>query len=100
MSSLDVLWRPLFESDLPSLGDWKFGPAQAEKISQPVLCVLGTDTAPLFTEGRDLLHALLPQTQDAVLAGATHLLQMAQPAEAAAMLVSFLKNHAAAAQRM
>jgi pimeloyl-ACP methyl ester carboxylesterase len=89
----------LFESDLPSLGDWEFGPEQAEKIFQPVLCVLGSDTAPLFVEGRDLLHALLPHTQDAILAGSTHLLQMAQPTDAAAKLVDFLKKNAAPAQR-
>jgi pimeloyl-ACP methyl ester carboxylesterase len=83
----------LFDSDLPSIGGWTFEAEQAEKINQPVLFVLGSDSVPLFVEGRDLLHSLLPQTEDALLAGATHLLQMARPAEAAAALVDFLKKH-------
>jgi pimeloyl-ACP methyl ester carboxylesterase len=86
----------LFESDLPSLGEWKFGPEQAAKIHQPVLFVLGSDSVPLFAEGRDLLHSLLPRTEDARLAGASHLLQMARPAEAAATLANFLKKYTAA----
>jgi pimeloyl-ACP methyl ester carboxylesterase len=86
----------LFESDLPSIGEWTFEAEQAAQINQPVLCVLGSDTVPLFVEGRDLLHSLLPRTEDAVLSGATHLLQIAQPADAAAVLADFLKRHPAA----
>jgi 3-oxoadipate enol-lactonase len=87
----------LFESDLPSIGEWKFGAEQAAQIHQPVLFVLGSDSASLFTEGRDLLHSLLPDTEDAMMAGTTHLLQIARPADAAAALADFLKRHPAAA---
>jgi pimeloyl-ACP methyl ester carboxylesterase len=87
----------LFESDLPSVGAWEFGAEEAAKINEPVLYVLGSDSVPLFGEGRDLLHSWLPRTEDAVLAGATHLLQMARPADAAAALADFLKRHPAAA---
>jgi pimeloyl-ACP methyl ester carboxylesterase len=83
----------LFESDLPSLGEWNFAADEAAKIHQPVLHVLGSDSMPLFGEGRDLLHSWLPNTEDAVLAGATHLLQMDRPADAAATLADFLKRH-------
>jgi pimeloyl-ACP methyl ester carboxylesterase len=83
----------LFDSDLPSIAAWKFDAEQARKINQPVLFVLGSDSVPLFVQGRDLLHSLLPHTEDALLADATHLLQMARPAEAAAALVDFLKKH-------
>ena len=87
----------LFESDLPSVGAWEFGAGEAAKINQPVLYVLGSDSVPLFGEGRELLHSWLPRMEDAVLAGATHLLQMARPADAAAALADFLKRHPAAA---
>jgi pimeloyl-ACP methyl ester carboxylesterase len=87
----------LFESDLPSVGAWEFGAEEAAKINQPVLYVLGSGSVPLFGEGRDLLHSWLPRTEDAVLADATHLLQMARPADAAAALADFLKRHPAAA---
>lgn len=83
----------LFESDLPSVGEWAFGADEAAKINQPVFFVLGSDTMPLFGEGRDLLHTWLPRTEDAVLAGATHMLQMVRPADAAAALTDFLKRH-------
>jgi pimeloyl-ACP methyl ester carboxylesterase len=83
----------LFESDLPSAGEWEFGSEEAGKINQPVLYVRGSDSLPLFGEGRDLLHSWLPRTEDAVLAGTTHLLQMERPADAAATLADFLKRH-------
>jgi pimeloyl-ACP methyl ester carboxylesterase len=85
----------LFESDLPSLEDWHFGPDEAARIHQPVFCLVGTETAPLFSERRDLVHSWLPQTEDGVLPGANHLLQMQQPAAAARLLTDFLKRHPA-----
>jgi pimeloyl-ACP methyl ester carboxylesterase len=85
----------LFESDLPSLEDWHFGPDEAARIHQPVFFLLGTETAPLFSEGRDLVHSWLPQTEDGVLPAANHLLQIQQPAEAASLLGDFLKRHPA-----
>jgi pimeloyl-ACP methyl ester carboxylesterase len=86
----------LFESDLVSLQAWQFGAEEAAKINQPVLYVLGSDSPPVFGEGRDLLRSWLPRTEDAVLAGATHMLQMDRPADAAAALADFLKRHPAA----
>jgi pimeloyl-ACP methyl ester carboxylesterase len=83
----------LFESDLPSLEDWRFGADEAARIDQPVFFLIGTESAPLFSEGRDLVHSWLPQTEDGVLRGANHLLQMQQPAEAASLLTDFLKRH-------
>ena len=83
----------VFESDLPSLQTWEFGAEEAAKINQPVLYVLGSDSPPVFGEGRDLLHSWLPRTEDAVLACATHMLQMDRPADAAAALADFLKRH-------
>jgi pimeloyl-ACP methyl ester carboxylesterase len=85
----------LFESDLPSLEDWRFGPDEAARIDQPVFFLIGTESAPLFSEGRDLVHSWLPQTEDGVLHGANHLLQMQHPAEAASLLTDFLKRHPA-----
>lgn len=83
----------LFESDLPSLEDWQFGAGEAAQIHQPVFCLVGAETAPLFSEGRDLVHSWLPQAEDGVLPAANHLLQMQQPAAAALLLADFLKRH-------
>jgi pimeloyl-ACP methyl ester carboxylesterase len=83
----------LFESDLPSIEDWRFGPDEAARIHQPVFFLVGTESAPMFTEGCDLVHSWLPQTEDGVLAGANHLLQMQHPAEAASLLTGFFQRH-------
>lgn len=85
----------VFESDLPALQAWEFGANEAAQISQPVLFLLGSDSAPLFSDGRDLARSWFPHMEDAVLNGATHLLQMQRPAEAAAELTDFLKRHPA-----
>lgn len=85
----------LFESDLQSLEDWQFGAEEATRIHQPVFCLVGAESAPLFIEGRDLVHSWLPQAEDGVLPAANHLLQMQQPAAAASLLADFLKRHPA-----
>jgi pimeloyl-ACP methyl ester carboxylesterase len=81
-----------FDSDLPALSEWTFGPEQAAAITRPVLSVLGSATSPMFTEGRDLLHQWFPQCQDADVAGATHLLQMEAPDPVATAVAAFLAN--------
>jgi pimeloyl-ACP methyl ester carboxylesterase len=87
----------VFESDLPSVAAWELSAEQAAAIRQPVLYVGGSNSLPLFSEGRDLLRSWLFRMEDVVLPGATHLLQMDQPAAAAAALADFLKRHPAAA---
>jgi pimeloyl-ACP methyl ester carboxylesterase len=79
----------LFESELSTVPAWTFGPGQAARITCPVLSVLGSETAPMFAEGRDLLHERFPGCHDADIDGATHLLQMEAPQEVAAALASF-----------
>jgi pimeloyl-ACP methyl ester carboxylesterase len=87
----------LFESDLPSLQEWRFGAEEAAKIKQPVLFLSGTESLPVFIESRDLFHSWRPHTEDDVMPGANHLLHMRHPADAAARLTGFLKRHAVTA---
>lgn len=86
-----------FESDLPSLLEWRFGADEAGKIKQPVLFLSGAESLPVFTEGRDLFRSWLPQTEVDVMPGANHLLHLRHPADAAARLAAFLKRHPVAA---
>ncbi len=79
-----------FESELPGVPEWTFGPEQAAAITCPVLSVLGSNSSPLFVEGRQLLHAWFPACQDADILGATHLLQMQAPGPVAAAIAAFL----------
>ena len=78
-----------FETELTG-PTWTFGPEQAVAITCPVLSVLGSDSSPLFVEGRRLLHAWFPDCQDADIVGATHLLPMEAPGPVAAAIAAFL----------
>jgi pimeloyl-ACP methyl ester carboxylesterase len=82
-----------FGFDLPAHNDWGFGPEQAAQISQPVLSVLGTKSAQLFVEGRQLLHALLPQAEDCTMDGVAHLLHMQRPEPVARGVAEFFARH-------
>jgi hypothetical protein len=79
-----------FETEVPGVPEWTFGPKQAGAITCPVLSVLGSNSSPLFVQSRQLLHAWFPACQDADIAGATHLLQMQAPAPVAAAIAAFL----------
>jgi pimeloyl-ACP methyl ester carboxylesterase len=79
-----------FESEVPGVPSWTFGPEQATVIACPVLSVLGSRSGPLFVQGRRLLHGWFPACQDADIAGATHLLQMQAPGSVAAAIAAFL----------
>jgi pimeloyl-ACP methyl ester carboxylesterase len=79
-----------FGSYLPSLAAWHFGAAEAARITQPVLSVLGTETDALFKDGRVLLHSWFAQIEDCTIEGAAHLLHMQQPERVARGMVEFL----------
>jgi pimeloyl-ACP methyl ester carboxylesterase len=84
-----------FETELPGVPTWTFGPEQAAAITCPVLSVLGSRSSPLFVEGRQLLHAWFPACQDADIPGATHLLQMQAPGPVAAAIAASLSGQTA-----
>jgi pimeloyl-ACP methyl ester carboxylesterase len=79
-----------FETEVPGVSSWTFGPERAAAITCPVLSVLGSNSSPLFVEGRQLLHAWFPACRDADILGATHLLQMQAPGPVAAAIAAFL----------
>lgn len=85
-----------FQIELPALGQWSLTQEDAERITQPVLAVLGEDSHTLwsgFVEVHELLQAWLPQAETFVLEGATHGLQIMNPQGAAAGLASFSARH-------
>jgi 3-oxoadipate enol-lactonase len=81
-----------FEAELPAVAVWIFGPDRARTITCPVLSVLGTDSGPLFAEGRRFLHEWFTGCVDADLPGVTHLLQMQAPEAVAEAIGSFLRS--------
>jgi pimeloyl-ACP methyl ester carboxylesterase len=82
-----------FGIDLPAHNDWSFGLEQATQIGMPVLSVLGTKSAQVFAEGRQLLHDLLPLVEDCTIKSAGHLLHIQQPEAVARGVAEFFARH-------
>jgi pimeloyl-ACP methyl ester carboxylesterase len=82
-----------FGNELPALRDWSFGPAEAGRISQPALVVLGgrsNEVNTTFAQRNELLLAWIPHAEPFVLPDATHLLQVQNPGGMARGLAAFL----------
>jgi pimeloyl-ACP methyl ester carboxylesterase len=85
-----------FWIELPALQQWRFTQADARRIRQPVLSVLGADSHTLWPgwiEVHQLLQAWLPQAEAFVLKGATHGLQIVDPKNMALGLRDFFGRH-------
>jgi len=85
-----------FAQELPALREWSFGPADAEKLTPPVLVVLGArsdEVAPAFGQRHDLLLSWLPDAEPFVLPGANHLLHVLNPTGMAERLAGFFTRH-------
>jgi pimeloyl-ACP methyl ester carboxylesterase len=89
-----------FDYEQPGLLEWQFGEAEARRIDQPTLCVLGGGSdalSPRFGEAHRLLLAWLSDAEGFVMPGATHLMQLEDPRGTAAALSGFWARHPLAA---
>ena len=85
-----------FEREVSGQLDWRFGEAEARRIDQPALSVLGGESDaiwPRFGETHRLLLAWLPHAEGFVLPAATHFLQLQNPRGMAEALATFLVRH-------
>jgi pimeloyl-ACP methyl ester carboxylesterase len=83
-----------FTQELPALWQsWSFTEEDARHITQPVLVVVGENSAPTFPERRELLLSWLPNVEQFELPGATHLLHVQNPQGMAEALASFFARH-------
>jgi pimeloyl-ACP methyl ester carboxylesterase len=85
-----------FGVELPSMQEWRFAREDARRITQPVLGVLGAESAsiwPGWNEVQERLREWLPQTEPFVLAGANHALEERNPRGAAEPIAPFLARH-------
>ena len=83
-----------FGQELPAVREWAFGPDEAARIAQPALAVLGgrsNEVTPVFGKRHDLLMKWLPDVRPFVLAGATHLMQVQNPAGVAEGLARHMR---------
>jgi pimeloyl-ACP methyl ester carboxylesterase len=82
-------------SDFPAIREWAFTRADAARIGQPALVVLGAESEadwPGYGEGHRLLLDWLPRARPFVLPRAAHLLQVDNPSGMAQGLADFLAD--------
>ena len=85
-----------FGIELPSMKERYFTREDARRITQPVLGVLGGESAsiwPGWNEVQERLRDWLPQTEPFVLAGANHALEERDPRGVADAMTLFLARH-------
>jgi pimeloyl-ACP methyl ester carboxylesterase len=85
-----------FGTELPAVRQWRLAREDAERITQPVMAVLGgkSDTvSPVFQERHELLLSLLSQAESFVLPGVTHLTYVQDPQGLASGLAEFFGRH-------
>jgi pimeloyl-ACP methyl ester carboxylesterase len=85
-----------FEREASGQLGWRFGEAEARRISQPTLSVLGGESDALwsrFGETHRLLLAWLPHAEGFVSPGTTHFMQLEDPRGMAEVLAAFWARH-------
>jgi pimeloyl-ACP methyl ester carboxylesterase len=87
-----------FTGELPAVGGWVFTQAHAARINQPVLSVVGAETAatiglPVYTEVHERCLGWFPNAKPFVLPRAAHLLQVENPHDMAEGLAAFLRSN-------
>jgi pimeloyl-ACP methyl ester carboxylesterase len=85
-----------FGQEMPALQQWTFTLEDAQRISQPVLAVVGArslELDPIWGERHQLLLDWLPNVEPFVLPDATHLLQIENPRGMAKGLAAFFARH-------
>jgi pimeloyl-ACP methyl ester carboxylesterase len=85
-----------FADELPAVGAWQFGPAEAARIDVPVLVVRGARSKPWFAENTALLTDMLPNARPLTLEGVDHLAPLTHPAELARVIAEFVNACSAA----
>ena len=79
-----------FQAEMPAVQQWCFGPDEAARVTQPILNVLGTDTAARFVEAAELVQSWFPHAQRLSIPDAAHLLMVQNPTAVAHGLTDFI----------
>ena len=82
-----------FESELPGVGAWQFDARRATQVRQPVLFMMGSATLPFHKEAGERIREWWPDSEQYVVPGATHALQVVEPAGVAQGLAQFIARH-------
>jgi 3-oxoadipate enol-lactonase len=82
----------LFCVEIPAMGEWRFTREDAGRIDQPILAVVGAESAPIFHEIQRLVQSWFPQAKPVTIPRANHMLQAVEPHMLAELLSGFWKN--------
>jgi pimeloyl-ACP methyl ester carboxylesterase len=83
-----------FTDELPAVGAWTFGPAEAARVAAPALLLRGADSRPWFGENVAILAGMLPDARERALPGLDHLAPLTHPAALAAAIAEFVSHPA------
>jgi pimeloyl-ACP methyl ester carboxylesterase len=83
----------VFQIEGPSALAWQFGAAEAARVQQRVLLLVGADSRPVYHEGHQRLLEWLPRVEGLVVPEANHLLPLQQPRRLAEILAGFAARH-------
>ena len=82
-----------FQAEMPAVQQWRFGPDDAARVTQPVLNVLGTDSTPRFVEAAEVVQSWFPHAQRLPIPDAGHLLMVQNPTAVGQGLTEFFTRH-------
>lgn len=83
-----------FDTDLPALLAWRFGPDEAARIGCPVQYIGGSESGPWFAQVHELILGWVPHAEDAIIDGADHSLALTHAPHIADVLSPFLRRNA------
>ena len=84
-----------FAHELPAVGAWSFGPAEAARVGAPALLLCGARSRPWFRENVAILAEMLPDARTQTLPEPGHLAPLTHPAELASTIGQFVGRPAA-----
>ena len=82
-----------FQIEMPALQRWRFTAKEATRLRNPVLAVVGTETASIFRESHELIKQWLPQAEELAIPQVTHGLEYMNPRAVADGLALFFASH-------
>jgi pimeloyl-ACP methyl ester carboxylesterase len=83
-----------FADELPAVGAWTFGPAEAAQVAAPALLLCGADSRPWFRENVAILAGMLPDARAQTLPELDHLAPLTHPGALAAAIGEFARHPA------
>ena len=87
---------PFFRTELPAVRQWRLAREDAERITQPMMAVLGGEcdtVSTVFRERHELRLRMLPHAESFELAGVTHLTYVKDAQGMASRLAEFFRRH-------